>query len=243
MSTRLAYTIRLTTRAYRLTATPSSIHAGPSRILPLCYECRRFESHSAALKRAEAARERAVQNPAFFKNNAIPYTYVRLVNSETNRLEPETKLKDILASIDLGASFVQLVSTDPPDGGKPLVKIINKHDAAQKEREQKVKKKEQKKAASGRETKEIQLSWNVEPGDLKHKLSKAIKELEKKNRVTISFIPKKGSPVPTRPQMAAKMDMIWEEVKHVATERQPRMAGDLSGLMYLQGLGPKEEQT
>ncbi|KAH7344140.1 hypothetical protein B0J17DRAFT_625705 [Rhizoctonia solani] len=243
MSARIAHTTRLVTRAYHSTISGSSIQAGPSRVLSPFYECRRFESHSAALKRAEAARERAVQNPAFFKNGAIPYTYVRLVNSESNRLEPETKLKDLLATIDLDANFVQLVSTDPPDGGKPLVKIINKHDAAQKERDQKAKKKEQKKAASGRETKEIQLSWNVEPGDLKHKLSKAIKELEKKNRVNISFIPKKGSPVPTRPQMAAKMDMIWEEIKHVATERQPRMAGDLSGLMYLQGLGPKEEQS
>ncbi|KAJ1308301.1 hypothetical protein OPQ81_004014 [Rhizoctonia solani] len=211
MYTRIAPTIRFVTRTYYLGTSASSTHGGTSRTLPLFYECRRFESHSAALKRAEAARERAVQNPAFFKNDAIPYTHVRLVNSETNRLEPETKLKDLLASIDLEANFVQLVSTDPPDGGKPLVKIINKHDAAQKERDQKAKKKEQKKAASGRESKEIQLSWNVEPGDLKHKLSKVIKELEKKNRVTISFIPKKGSPVPTRPQMTAKMDMIWNE--------------------------------
>jgi translation initiation factor IF-3 len=193
------------------------------------------------LKRAEAARERAVQNPSFFKNNAIPYTHVRLVNSETNRLEPETELTELLASVDLDANYVQLISTDPPDGGKPLVKIINKHHAAQKERDQKVKKKEQKKAASGRESKEIQLSWNVEPGDLKHKLGKAIKELEKKNLVTISFSPKKGSPLPTRPQMTAKMEMIWNEVKHVATERQARTVGDLSGLMYLQGLGPKEQ--
>ncbi|EUC56248.1 translation initiation factor IF3 [Rhizoctonia solani AG-3 Rhs1AP] len=243
MTTRIAYTIRLATRVYHPAASPSLTRAGPSRIIASCYECRRFESHSAALKRAEAARERAVQNPAFFKNNAIPYTYVRLVNSETNRLEPETKLKDLLASIDLDVNYLQLVSTDPPDGGKPLVKIINKHDAAQKEREQKAKKKEQKKGASGKESKEIQLSWNVEPGDLKHKLSKVIKELEKKNRVTISFIPKKGAAVPTRPQMAAKMDMIWDEVKHVATEHRPRTAADLSGLMYLQGVGIKEEQT
>ncbi|KAG8756991.1 hypothetical protein FRC11_004877 [Ceratobasidium sp. 423] len=238
-----AHTIRLVTRTFRPGILSSLTRAGPSRISPSSYGCCRFESHSAALKRAEAARERAVQNPAFFKNGAIPYAYVRVVNSETNRLEPETKLKDLLASVDLDANFVQLVSTEPPDGGKPLVKIISKHAAAQKEREQKAKKKDQKKAAGGREPKEIQLSWNIDPGDLKHKLSKVIKELEKKNRVTISFIPKKGSPVPTHPQMSAKMDMVWNEVKDIAIEPRPRLGGDLTGLMYLQGLGPKGEQT
>lgn len=222
-------------------ASRTQAYAGPSRIVPPlhAYESRRLESHSAALKRAEAARERAVQNPTFFKNDAIPFREVRLVNSE-GRLEPETRLKELLKSIDLDENFVQLVTPDPPDGGKPLVKVINKHEAAQKEREQKAKKREQKKAAAGRETKEIQLSWGVEPGDLKRKLGKAIQELEKKNRVKVAFIPKKGSPVPSRDQMSAKMDQVWDAVKHVATETQPRMAGDLTGLMYLQGLGKTE---
>lgn len=240
MATRLSSGIRTIGHCIR-PASRLQTHAGPSRVIPPlhAYESRRLESHSAALKRAEAARERAIQNPSFFKNDTIPYREVRLVNSE-GRLEPEIKLKDLLASVDLKENFVQLVTPDPPDGGKPLVKLINKHEAAQKEREQKAKKKEQKKAAAGRETKEIQLSWGVEPGDLKHKLSKTIQELEKKNRVKIVFIPKKGSPVPNRHQMSAKMDLVWDAVKHVATETQPRMAGDLSGLMYLQGLGKTE---
>jgi translation initiation factor IF-3 len=239
MSSRIVSAARIIGHSIR--PATSRPHAGPSRIPPPVHELRHFESHSAALKRAEAARERAVQNPTSFKNDAIPYKHVRLVNSKTNRLEPETRLKDLLASVDLDTHFLQLVSPEPPDGGMPLVKIINKHEAAQKEREQKAKKKEQKKAASGRETKEIQLTWGAQPGDLRHKLDKAITELEKKNRVKVTFIPKKGAPVPSRDQMGTKMEHIWQAVKDVAIEYQPRMTGDLTGLMYLQGLGKPEK--
>jgi translation initiation factor IF-3 len=223
----------------RITRTirPIACQAGPSRIH---YESRRYESRSAAMKRAEAARNRAVDDPSFFKNHAIPYPIVRLVNPDSNKLEGETRLRDLLASVDLEQNYVQLISTETPDGGKPLVKIINKHDAAQKERDQKSKKKEQKKVASGRESKEIQLSWGVEPGDLKHKLSKSIQELEKKNRVNVVFVKKKGAPMPTPEQQAAKLQAVWEAVRHVATEREPRVIHELTAVLYLQGLGKEE---
>ncbi|KAG9081522.1 hypothetical protein FRC06_005520 [Ceratobasidium sp. 370] len=200
----------------------------------------RHESTTAALKRAEAARNRAASDPSFFKNEAIPFSIVRLVNPVTNKLDPETRLKDLLAAVDLDRNYVQLVSHRGPDGGRPLVKIINKHDAAQKERDQKSRKKEQKKAAAGRETKEIQLSWGVEPGDLKHKLTKSIQELEKRNRVNIIFVKKKGAPMPSPEQKAAKLQAVWEAVKHVANEREPRVIHDLTAVLYLQGLGKEE---
>ncbi|KAG8702990.1 hypothetical protein FRC09_004410 [Ceratobasidium sp. 395] len=202
---------------------------------------RRYESSSAAMKRAEAARNRAASNPSFFKNDAIPYSIVRLVHPETNKLEPETRLKDILAKVDLEKNYVRLISTQGPDGGKPIVKIINKHDVAQKERDQKSKKKEQKKVASGRETKEIQLSWGVEPGDMKHKLGKSIQELEKRNRVNIVFVKKKGAPMPNAEEKAAKVQAVWEAVRHVASEREPRVIHELTAVLYLQGLGKTEE--
>lgn len=217
--------------------------AGSSRTRALPnHESRRYESRTTlAMKRAEEARNRAAENPGFFKNDAIPYPVVRLVNSETNKLEPEKKLRDILESVDLETHYVQLISTDAPDGGKPLVKIINKHNAAQKEREQKSKKKEQKKVASGRESKEIQLSWGVEPGDLKHKLSKCIQELEKKNRVNVVFVKKKGAPLPSKEQQVEKLQAVWEAVKHVATEREPRVIHESTAAIYLHGLGKTEE--
>ncbi|KAG9085232.1 hypothetical protein FRC07_013427, partial [Ceratobasidium sp. 392] len=210
----------------------------PRRLL--VYEACRHESSAAAIKRAEAARNRAVSNPTFFKNDAIPYSVVRLVHPETNKLEPETRLKDLLATIDLEKNYLQLISTQGPDGGKPIVKIINKYDAAQKERDQKSKKKEQKKVAAGRESKEIQLSWGVEPGDLKHKLDKSIQELEKKNRVNIVFVKKKGAPMPSPEQKAAKLEAVWNAVRHVATEREPRVIHELTAVLYLQGLGKAE---
>lgn len=230
---RLVPAIHFTARSVR--PAPSFYRTSHPYIFSLLYESRRLESHSAAVRRGEAARENARQNPASFRNEAIPFASVRLINTETNRLNPETPLKDLLASINLDDSFVQLISCEPLDGGEPLVKIIKKHDAAQKEREQKAKKKEQKKAAIGRETKEIQLSWGVEPGDLRHKLAKTIKELEKMNNVKISFNPRKGAPVPTPDKMTAKMDSVWEELKHVAVETKPRTIVDLSGIMHLKG--------
>ncbi|KAG8741146.1 hypothetical protein FRC10_003244 [Ceratobasidium sp. 414] len=200
----------------------------------------RHELSTAALKRAEAARSRAASDPSFFRNGAIPFSVVRLVNPETNKLDPETRLRDLLATVDLDKNYVQLVSSGGADGGRPLVKIVNKHHAAQKERDQKSRKKEQKKAAAGRETKEIQLSWGVEPGDLKHKLSKSIQELEKRNRVNLVFVKKKGAPMPSPEQKAAKLQAVWEAVKHVATEREPRVIHDLTAVLYLQGLGKEE---
>lgn len=237
----------MTSRVARLLAIhplsrPTLSRAGPSRIPVLHYESRRYESRRTILmKRAEEARNRAAENPGFFKNDAIPYSHVRLVNSETGRLEPETRLRDLLASVDLEANYVQLVSAEAPDGGNPLVKIINKHHAAQKERDQKSKKKEQKKGASGRETKEIQLSWGVEPGDLRHKLGKSIQELGKKNRVNIVFVKKKDALIPTPEQKAVKLQAVWEAVKHIATEREPRVINESTAVLYLQGLG-KDDQ-
>lgn len=236
------------TRAISLTSGPALSRsallsqAGPSRIGVLHYESRRYESRTTlAMKRAEAARNRAAENPGFFKNDAIPHPVVRLVDSKTNRLGPETKLSELLKTVDLETNYVQLISTDAPDGGKPLVKVINKHDAAQKEREQKSKRKEQKKTASGRESKEIQLSWGVEPGDLKHKLSKCVQELEKKNRVNVVFVKKKGAPLPSREQQVEKLEAVWEAVKHVAAEREPRVIHESTAVIYLHGLGKTEQ--
>ncbi|QRV87203.1 translation initiation factor IF3 [Ceratobasidium sp. AG-Ba] len=215
--------------------------AGPSRLALVQHNFSRHESSSAALKRAEAARRQAASEPTFLKNDAIPYHIVRVVNPETNKLDPEIKLRELLAKVDLDKNYVQLISAGGPDGAKPIVKIINKQEASRKEREQKSKKKEQKKTSAGRETKEIQLSFTVEPGDLKHKLDKCIKELEKRNRVVVVFVKKKSAPMPSPEQKAARLQAVWEAVQHVATESQPRLVQEATAALYLQGTGKADE--
>ncbi|KAG1828880.1 hypothetical protein EV424DRAFT_488622 [Suillus variegatus] len=66
-------------------------------------------------------------------DDKIPFRVVRLVHPETGKLEPPTRLSDVLESVDLKAFRVELVTEEP----EPIVKIVDRRDSYQKWKEQK----------------------------------------------------------------------------------------------------------
>lgn len=147
------------------------------------------------------------------KDEDIKHNRVQVVNAE-GKLEPPIPLATILASLDRKKYFVQLVTDN-----QPIVKILDKQEAYKKA---KALKRAKKAADRGPEEKEIQMTWGVATGDLSHKMDKVRTELEKKNRVSLIFAPKKGQPVPPPNERDEKMNEILEMLKDIGQESRPR---------------------
>lgn len=146
-------------------------------------------------------------------NEDIKYPYVQVVNID-GRLNPPRPLSTVLSSIDRNEEFVQLVTDD-----QPIVKILNKKEAYDKAKALKKAKKDNERLQGD---KEIQMTWGVAAGDLEHKINKVRKELEKKNRVSLIFAPKKRQPVPSPQEQDERVNKVLEMLKDIGKESRPR---------------------
>ena len=175
---------------------------------------------------SSAASPRIRRHP---RNDEIKHPVVQLVDAETERLHPPVSLREILASLDLKTHFVELVSVNP----SPVVKIISKKDAFDRQKERKAK----MRAATKNEIeqKEIQLTWGVASGDLAHKLKKVRQELEKGNRVDLVYAPKKGQRLPTPDEMEARVQETLGLLQDVGKEWKEREVRRGVAAIHLQG--------
>ena len=181
------------------------------RILPPCqYNAELFKStHFFVRTYASAGPARRTGD------DKIPYRIVRVVNSDTGKLDPPTRLTDVLASVDLKTWRVELVTEDP----EPIVRVVDRRESYEKWKEQK---KAFRKGVKAGEQKEIQITWGVDAGDLKHKIMKARAELEKGCRVDIVIAPKRGQKLPKPNEMMARADEVSAMLLDIAKEWRAR---------------------
>lgn len=104
-----------------------------------------------------------------------------------------------------------LLSKNPP-----VVKVMTKQEASEKRKADKLKQKALKAAQA--ESKVIQMTWGVEPGDLTHKVAKMKRELEKGNHVELIMAKKKKVPVPPPAERDARVAEIVTLLQDVAKE-------------------------
>jgi len=196
------------------------------RILHPCYKVEMFKSLWSP--NFSFVRTYASAGPARRTgDDKIPFRVVRLVHPETGKLEPPTRLSDVLESVDLKAFRVELVTEEP----EPIVKIVDRRDSYQKWKEQK---KAFRKSAKAGEQKEIQITWGVDDGDLKHKITKARAELEKGYRVDIVISPRKGQKLPKPDEMAARVSEIASMLLDIAKEWKARDIQKTTAVMSFQ---------
>ena len=183
-------------------------------------------------------------------NNDIPYTYVRVVDPETRKLSPPRPLAEVIDNLatevqskqgggppkTFVTQFAQLVA--PPSGatnGYALVKLVDRREAAAREKTQRVKAQASRKAS---EEKEIQFAWNIGVADVQHKLRKTRQELERGVRVQLVFA-RKGTGGPerdsgTRAKQNAFVAQVVEELTDVAREWRMRDERRNMVVVYLQ---------
>ncbi|KIJ70614.1 hypothetical protein HYDPIDRAFT_122644 [Hydnomerulius pinastri MD-312] len=164
-------------------------------------------------------------------NEKIPHTHIRIVDPITSKLSPApTPLTDLLASLDLKTQLVELVTSTP----EPIVRVVDRKEAFARYKEQrKALKKGQK---SGEAPKEIQLTWAVASGDLKHKLAKVRSNLEKGYKVDVVLAPKKGQVLPKPKEMEARAVEIAQALGDVGKEWKDREVGKTITIMSFQRL-------
>jgi translation initiation factor IF-3 len=183
-------------------------------------------------------------------NNDIPYTYVRVVDPETRKLLPPRPLTEVVNNLatevqpkqgkgppkKFVTQFAQLVA--PPSeatNGYALVKLVDRREAAAREKTQRLKAQVTRKA---REEKEIQIAWSIGAADLQHKLRKARQELERGVRVQLVFA-RKGSggserDSGTRAKQNGLVAQVVEKLTDVAREWRMRDERMNMVVVYLQ---------
>lgn len=145
-------------------------------------------------------------------NENIRHSVVQLVNSETRKPDPPTRLEALLAKLDRKTGdYYALV--DPTHTPAPLVVLRNRKAEFEKKKAAKASAKVKKP-----ETKIIEMTWSIEPGDLRHKLSKAKSHLEKGDSLEILFKPKPKVPLPHRSHMRSLADSVEEELQAISND-------------------------
>jgi len=158
------------------------------------------------------------------KNDAIPFDHVYLVDPQSNAISDEASyLPDLLSSIERDTEFIQLVAREP----KPLVRVIQHNEAYKKRVSQRKAKMRQP------ETKHIQCTWHLAPGDLQHKLKKVRSEVVKGNRVEVTFLPKHGIPVPPPLLRNQMINDALASLQEDCKECQPRTQQGLRVVLHL----------
>ncbi|EIN10192.1 hypothetical protein PUNSTDRAFT_64372 [Punctularia strigosozonata HHB-11173 SS5] len=161
------------------------------------------------------------------RNSKINKPIVQLVDPETGKLRDPERLSDILARIDKEKFFVELVSENPP-----IVKVLSKQEEYKKKKAAKLKAKEAK--GKQMETKELQMTWGVAPGDVEHKMKKARQELERGNRVELVYARKKRQSMPDPAEQEATINAALQKVEDVAVEWKARDVQKTMTVVYLQ---------
>ncbi|WVQ97912.1 hypothetical protein IAU59_005029 [Kwoniella sp. CBS 9459] len=145
-------------------------------------------------------------HPLSYRDAAIPYRSVQLVDPATNQLLDPKPLRSVLASYDKSTHSLVLVNVDKD---VPIVKLVDKNEERRTEREREEKAKLKKKMAM--EEKEVQVSWQSASGDIKHKLDLAKSLLEKGDRVQVVFANRKRGenvPDPKKNEIIASFDEV-----------------------------------
>ena len=183
-------------------------------------------------------------------NNDIPYKYVRVVDPETRKPLPPRPLAEVVDSLVTDVQpkqgggppkisvtqFAQLVA--PPSeatNGYALVKIVDRREAAAREKTQRLKAHASRKAS---EEKEIQFAWSIGAADVQHKLRKARHELERGVRVQLVFARKASGGSErdsgTRGKQNGLVAQVVEELTDVAREWRMRDERRNMVVVYLQ---------
>jgi translation initiation factor IF-3 len=183
-------------------------------------------------------------------NNDIPYTYVRVVDPETRKPLPPKPLAEVVDSLateiqpkqgggppkTFVTQFAQLVA--PPSeatNGYALVKLVDRKEAAAREKTQRIKAQASRRAS---EEKEIQFAWSIGAADVQHKLRKARQELERGVRVQLVFARKATGGAErdsgTRAKQNALVEQVVEELTDVAREWRMRDERRNMVVVYLQ---------
>jgi translation initiation factor IF-3 len=201
------------------------LHALKSKLLSMPPHFTILSLHNRASVYPLWSRYATSSTPDRIRNLDIGYPIVRLVDPETGRLCPPTALADIVSSIDLNTHFVTLVNERPD----PVVKVVSKQADADKRKGVKEKGKKQT------EVKTIQLTWGVAAGDLAHKVKKVRLELEKGNRVTVVYTPKKGQRIPSPREMESRARKILELTQDIGKEWKPTEVEKATTTIHIQG--------
>ena len=154
------------------------------------------------------------------KDEDIRSEYIQIANSE-HGLEPPTRLRDVLRSIERPANFVLQVAPPPSADGVPICRVMNR--AAIREYE-KAKAKAAQAAKSS--NKQVELNWAINPHDLSHRLKQLTNFLEKGRRVEIVLMRKKGKRLPTVDEVKNLMDSVLETVKGADAMQVKPMEGE-----------------
>ena len=167
----------------------------------------------------------------YFYNSDIPHEVVRVADSESNTLGPPQTLASLLESTKLDKDRVELVTARP----EPIVRVISLKLVRQLRQEEnlkaRLKLKEQKN--SNKETKQLQMTWNVDGNDLERKLDQARVSIASGHHVNIVLSKKGGVPLPTRDAMDRKLDEIVAGLKDVAEEANSKSIGKQLTTIYL----------
>lgn len=133
--------------------------------------------------------------------------YVQIVNAE-GALDPPTRLRDALASIDRPDNFLQQVSPGAP-GVPPVCKVISRREQYQAERARAKEAQARKRA----EPKQLEINWTIDPHDLGHRLKQMKTFLAKGRRVDIALFRKKGKRRPTGEDIKLVMDRVTAAIE------------------------------
>lgn len=185
---------------------------GPPRpLLPLLEEIkkrneeRHKEAVAALLAKKEEERKKQAEPASKKDGERDKQLEPAPKNDEAKRRPAPKKEKQEPFSGDICV----LVSSNPA----PIVKIVNKRAALERQKAEKLRAKQNK-----RVQKVIQMTWGVELGDLTHKVAKMRDELGAGNHVELVMTKKKGVPVPKPLEMEKKVNQVVEMMKDVARE-------------------------
>jgi len=179
----------------------------------------------------------AIAAKKFLKNEEIPFPSVQVIDPETRSLGAPTSLRHLLSQIDKKTHFYQLITATP----FPLVKLVSKSEAHERKMEEKRLKRER--MLNTPELKEIQMTWGVEKGDLKHKLAKVQKELKGKNVVNVILAKKKGANLPPPADREKLVQDILDALQEDAKERRARTVTKVFTVLYFAPVGSAAESS
>ncbi len=185
-------------------------------------------------------------------NNDIPYAYVRVVDPETRKPLPPQPLTEVINNLttelqpkkgdghpkSFVTQYAQLVA--PPSeatDGYALVKLVDRREAAAREKTQRLKAQASRRAS---EEKEIQFAWGIGAADVQHKLRKARQELSRGVRVQLIFARKGSGGAERDPATKEKQNVLVNEVVEALADvgREWRIRDERKNMvaLYLQDL-------
>lgn len=156
-----------------------------------------------------------LQRSTEVKDEQIPYATITLVDPATGSLMAPASLHSLLSQLD--RTRYSLILADASHS-PPICRILDKKAVYAKAQAKKGKAKDKAagegSVASG-PAKEVQLSWSTSPHDLAHKLGKARELLEKRGKVNVVLVGKKGQPAvqgDVKAQIQRSVESALEEV-------------------------------